>query len=74
MMQKVYKVLGNSLYGLLGSNFFPLYDVDNAASITAYGRNLIKYTIEQLAKYLNEEVATDPRFINAFGYTPTINP
>lgn len=74
MMQKVYKVLGNSLYGLLGANIFPLYDVDNAASITAYGRNLIKFTIEQLAHYLNEEVVSDQRFINAFGYVPTINP
>lgn len=73
MMQKVYKVLGNSLYGLLGSNYFPLYDVDNAASITAYGRNLIKFTIEQLAKYLNEEVQNDPRFFKAFGYVPTID-
>jgi len=74
MMQKVYKVLGNSLYGLLGSNYFPLYDVDNAASITAYGRNLIKFTIEQLAHYLNEEVCHDQRFIDAFGYVPKINP
>ena len=73
MMQKVYKVLGNSLYGLLGSNFFPFYDVDNAASITAFGRNLIKFTIEQLAKYLNEEVMDDERFINAFGYKPVID-
>ena len=74
MMQKVYKVLGNSLYGLLGSNFFPFYDVDNAASITAFGRNLIKFTIEQLAHYLNEEVAHDERFIKAFGYVPEIDP
>ena len=74
MMQKVYKVLGNSLYGLLGSNFFPLYDVDNAASITAFGRCLIKYTIEELAKYLNTECADDERFIKAFGYKPTIDP
>jgi DNA polymerase elongation subunit (family B) len=73
MMQKVYKVLGNSLYGLLGSNFFPFYDVDNAASITAFGRNLIKFTIEQLAHYLNEEVASDQRFIKAFGYVPEID-
>ena len=73
MMQKVYKVLGNSLYGLLGSNFFPFYDVDNAASITAFGRNLIKFTIEQLAHYLNEEVASDQRFVKAFGYVPVID-
>ena len=73
MMQKVYKVLGNSLYGLLGSNFFPFYDVDNAASITAFGRNLIKFTIEQLAHYLNEEVSSDQRFVKAFGYVPEID-
>ena len=74
MMQKVYKVLGNSLYGLLGSNFFPFYDVDNAASITGYGQRLIKFTIAELAKYLNEELVNDQRFYDAFGYRPTIDP
>ncbi len=74
MMQKVYKVLGNSLYGLLGSNFFPFYDVDNAASITGYGQRLIKFTIAELAKYLNEELVNDQRFYDAFGYKPQIDP
>ena len=74
MMQKVYKVLGNSLYGLLGSNFFPFYDVDNAASITGYGQRLIKFTIAELAKYLNEELVNDQRFYDAFGYRPTLDP
>ena len=74
MMQKVYKVLGNSLYGLLGSPFFPLYDVDNAASITAYGQQLIKYTINGMAKYINEELVEDKRFYDTFGYVPRIEP
>lgn len=73
MMQKVYKVLGNSLYGLLGSNFFPFYDPDLAASITGYGQRLIKFTIEQLAHYLNEELIHDQRFMDAFGYVPEID-
>lgn len=74
MMQKVYKVLGNSLYGLLGSPFFAFYDVDNAASITAYGQRLIKYTIAQLSEYINNDIATDDKFYNMFGYRPTIDP
>lgn len=74
MMQKVYKVLGNSLYGLLGSNFFAFYDVDNAASITAYGQRLIKFTIACLAEYINNDIANDNRFKEVFGYTPTIDP
>jgi len=74
MMQKVYKVLGNSLYGLLGSNYFALYDVDNAASITAYGQRLIKFTIECLAEYINNDISTDDRFYNVFGYRPEIDP
>lgn len=74
MMQKVYKVLGNSLYGLLGSPFFPLYDVDNAASITAYGQQLIKFTISGMAKYINEELVEDQRFYDTFGYVPRIDP
>lgn len=74
MMQKVYKVLGNSLYGLLGTPFFAFYDVDNAASITGYGQRLIKYTCKNLANYINNDLVSDIRFSNTFGYIPTINP
>lgn len=74
MMQKVYKVLGNSLYGLLGSNFFAFYDIDNAASITAYGQRLIKFTIACLAEYINNDIATDDKFYKQFGYRPQIDP
>lgn len=74
MMQKVYKVLGNSLYGLLGTPFFAFYDIDNAASITGYGQRLIKYTCKHLAEYINHDLSKDQRFINTFGYSPKINP
>lgn len=74
MMQKVYKVLGNSLYGLLGTPFFAFYDIDNAASITGYGQRLIKYTCKNLATYINNDLVNDTRFSNTFGYIPTINP
>jgi DNA polymerase elongation subunit (family B) len=74
MMQKVYKVLGNSLYGLMGSELFALYDVDNAASITAYGQRLIKYTIARLSEYINNDIHSDPVFKKVFGYEPDIDP
>lgn len=74
MMQKVYKVLGNSLYGLMGSEYFALYDVDNAASITAYGQRLIKYTIAQLSEYINNDMHSDLVFKDVFGYEPDIDP
>lgn len=73
MMQKVYKVLGNSLYGLLGMEYFQMYDLDNAASIPAYGQALIKNTISRMAGYLNGDLAKDERFHEAFGYYPTID-
>jgi DNA polymerase elongation subunit (family B) len=72
MMQKVYKVLGNSLYGLLGTPYFQLYDIDNAASITSYGQLLIKDTVKNLVHYINNELIYDDRFKNAFGYVPKI--
>lgn len=74
MMQKVYKVLGNSLYGLLGTPYFAFYDIDNAASITGFGQGLIKYTCKHLAEYINHDLSHDERFINTFGYSPKINP
>jgi len=40
---------GNTLYGLLGWDRFRLYDQDNAAAVTATGREVIKFTQEKVS-------------------------
>jgi len=72
MKQQTYKILGNSLYGLLGNPYFQLYDIDNSASITCFGRELIQSTIEELCYYFNNDFETDERFKNLFNTTPKI--
>lgn len=74
MKQKTYKILGNSLYGLLGNPFFQLYDIDNSASITAFGRELIISTIKELNEYFENDFYNDNRFETMFGHKPTIDP
>jgi len=67
MKQQTYKILGNSLYGLLGNPYFQLYDIDNSASITAFGRELIITTIKELNEYIEDGIWKDERYFNAFG-------
>lgn len=50
--QNAFKVFSNSLYGQMGSPYFPLFDVDNAEAITISGQYLIK----EMAKKLNSEI------------------
>lgn len=67
MKQQTYKILGNSLYGLLGNPYFQFYDIDNSASITAFGRELIITTIKELNDYIEDEIWKDDKYFNAFG-------
>ncbi len=74
MKQNAYKILGNALYGLLGNPHFQFYDLDNAASVTAYGYKLITSTIEKFTNYMETDFPKDKRFTESFGYTPPIDP
>lgn len=74
MKQLAYKLFGNSLYGLLGNPYFQLYDVDNSASVTTLGVDLITRTIKRLTTYMETDFVDDPRYINTFGHKPTLNP
>lgn len=74
MKQKTYKLLGNSLYGLLGNPYFQLYDIDNSASVTAFGKALITTTVDRLCNYIDNEMKDDIRFEMLFGYRAPIDP
>jgi len=73
MKQKTYKIFGNGLYGLLGNPYFQFYDIDNSGTITAFGVELITYTIKHLCAYLEGEFKHDERYIKAFGAPPNID-
>lgn len=73
MKQQTYKILGNSLYGLLGNPYFQFYDIDNSASITAFGRELIITTIKELNEYIENDISVDERYYKAFGEYPIID-
>ncbi|MFK5282553.1 DNA polymerase domain-containing protein, partial [Lacticaseibacillus paracasei] len=62
MKQTAYKLFGNSLYGLLGNPYFQLYDIDNSASITAFGKELIQTTTKDLVYYFDNELKDDRRY------------
>jgi DNA polymerase elongation subunit (family B) len=51
VVQLGYKIIMNSIYGVLGSHYFPLYDVDNAEAVTSTGQTLIKTSAEFVTSY-----------------------
>ena len=49
--QQVWKILLNSMYGVLGLPVFRFYDVDNAEAVTKTGVSIIKTTAKAINQY-----------------------
>lgn len=54
-LQLAIKILMNSLYGALGSNYFRYFDVRLAESVTLTGQAIIKYTINKINSLLQKD-------------------
>jgi DNA polymerase elongation subunit (family B) len=54
--QQVWKILLNSMYGVLGLPIFRFYDVDNAEAVTTTGVTIIKTTAKAINAYYNKEL------------------
>jgi len=57
-MQYTQKILLNSMYGVLGSQTFRFFDLDNAEAVTTTGQQLIKSTGDFGSKFYNDELST----------------
>jgi DNA polymerase elongation subunit (family B) len=51
--QKVYKILANALYGVLGNHVFRFFNTDCARSVTLSGQEMIKASILEADKYVD---------------------
>ena len=60
--QETYKTFLNSIYGMLGSKFCPLYNVDLAEAITLTGQNITKSASDFIDRY----------FIETYGATNSV--
>jgi DNA polymerase elongation subunit (family B) len=58
-MQKVWKILLNSMYGVLGLPIFRFYDVDNAEAVTKTGVTIIKTTAKAINMYYSKVLGKD---------------
>lgn len=47
-LQLNFKILANSIYGVLGNKHFVFYDIDNAECVTMMGQNIIKFFTEDV--------------------------
>jgi DNA polymerase elongation subunit (family B) len=54
-----FQFVGQSLYGVSGWDRFRLYDKDNAAAVTATGREVINYTEETVTDFGHEVIYGD---------------
>lgn len=73
MKEQSYKLFGNSFYGLLGNPHFQLYDLDNAASVTGFGAELILDTVKKLQTYFRTDLMKDTKYFEAFKKYPSLN-
>jgi len=57
--QQVWKILLNSLYGVLGLPVFRCYDVDNAEAVTTTGVSIIQTTAKAINEYYKRALETE---------------
>lgn len=61
--QMAYKILANSLYGVLGNEHFKFYNVYLGKSITLTGREMLKYSAVHTDYYMRGKFKTSDDFI-----------
>ena len=61
--QLVEKIMINSLYGAVGKEFFPLFNLEMARAITGNGRYLVKNTANMVEEKLQELLPTNSKYI-----------
>ena len=67
LAQHAYKIFLNSIYGALGSVFYPCFDLDNAEAVTLSGQAVTREMIRFTNKILNELINknTDEEYVIA---------
>lgn len=65
IIQNAYKIIGNSVYGIISYSGFRLFSLNIAEGITTSGQALLKYSIDVLNKYLNERTNKKKDYIVA---------
>ena len=69
-IQNVYKLILNSIYGVFGQRYSPLYDIDHAASITLTGQSVVKQASEIVYNYaINQGLSCEKKDIYKYGDT-----
>lgn len=53
--QSSYKIVSNSIYGILGMPFFRMYNLELARAITSTGQEALKFSVYHLSNYLNTD-------------------
>lgn len=69
--QLVEKIMINSLYGAVGKEFFPLFNLEMARAITGNGRYLVKNTANMIEEKLQGLLPSDSKYI-VYGDTDSV--
>ena len=61
--QNAFKIFLNSIYGQMGSQYFPMYDIDNAEAVTISGQHIITSSSEFIGKWFKEHYDQDDTLV-----------
>lgn len=61
--QHAYKIFLNSIYGQFGSQYFPMYDIENAEAVTVSGQYIIKSSSEYINWWFKEYYDQDDSLV-----------
>lgn len=65
--QQVYKVVMNSIYGIISMPYFRMFSIDMAKAITATGQEALKFSILHLSNYMKHDTLDiDLKFLSKF--------
>jgi DNA polymerase elongation subunit (family B) len=59
IVQNAYKVIMNSIYGIMGNRYFSMFDLDNAMAITLTGQALIQNSASYVNNYFRNSFGAD---------------
>lgn len=65
--QSTYKILANSLYGIIAQPFFRMFNIDIAKAVTSTGQEALKFSVLHLSNYMqNDDIDINSNFLNEF--------
>ena len=65
--QNTYKIISNSIYGIIAMPYFRMFNIDLAKAITYTGKEALKYSVLHLSNYMKyDDITINKNFLKDF--------